>query len=94
MWILGAQRVRLEGNAFPDLRAGDEEAAEEVYRRLLPTIAFVMQGIAQFVLYGKLIAEWLLGLPEGPLRRPSQLLGDRGRSWARRHAEALGPLAY
>ena len=36
------------------VRQGDEESAERHYRTMLPVLTFIMQGIAHFVLYGKL----------------------------------------
>ena len=64
-----------------------------MYRRLLPTVTFIMQGLPHFVLYGKLIAAYRLGLTPSTLRNPSDPPSPQGMAWARRLADDLGPLA-
>jgi 4-hydroxy-tetrahydrodipicolinate synthase len=74
------------------MRAGDEATAEATYRRLLPAVAFIMQTLSHFVLYGKLIAALRLGIAESALRSPHDVPTEQGVAWARRYAAELGPL--
>ena len=76
------------------MAAGDEAEAEAVYRSILPTLAFIMQGLAQFTTYGKLIAAARLGIEPGPMRRPALEPTARGEAWAERLARELGPLPH
>lgn len=92
--IPGIETVDLQVAIEKAMRRGEEEAAEDLYRRLLPTIAFIMQGLAHFVLYGKLVAAHRLGLDPGTQRLPAQTLSPRGAQWAARLAADLGPLAH
>ena len=70
---------------------GDEAAAEAEYRRILPMIAFAMQGVAMFLCYGKRMTAWRMGLPEITERAPSLSPTPFGLACARRFADALGP---
>lgn len=92
--IPGIESVDLQVAVARAMHAGDEERAEALYRRLLPTLTFIMQGIAHFVLYGKLIAALRLGMDPGATRLPSLALSPRGVAWSRRLAADLGPLAH
>ena len=76
------------------MAAGDEAEADALYRCILPTLAFIMQGLAQFTTYGKLIAAARLGIPPGPMRRPALEPTARGTAWAERLARELGPLPH
>ncbi len=60
--IPGIETVDLQVAVERAFRAGDEAGAETLYRRLLPAIAFMMQGLPTFLLYGKFIAAERLGL--------------------------------
>ena len=91
--IPGIDTVDLQVAVERAMRLGDEAGAEALYRRLLPTVAFIMQGVAHFVLYGKIIAALRLGLPPSHLRQPSEPPTPHGLAWARRLAADLGPLA-
>jgi len=77
---------------YAAMRAGDEAAAEAIYRQVLPAIVFVMQSLDQFLCYGKRIAAWRLGLGEVFDRRPALTPEAFGLDCARRYAQALGPL--
>ena len=92
--IPGIETVDLQVAVARAMREGDEARAESLYGRLLPTLTFIMQGIAQFVTYGKLIAALRLGLDPGTPRLPALPLSPRGLAWARRLAADLGPLAH
>jgi len=90
--IPGTETVDLQVAIERAMRAGDESLAEELYRRLLPAIAFMMQGLNTFLLYGKLIAAARLGLAPSHNRIPSEIATPTGLAWARRFAAELGPL--
>jgi 2-keto-3-deoxy-L-arabinonate dehydratase len=74
------------------MRNGNEARAEAIYAELLPTIAFVMQGLGQLVSYGKHIAALRLGIAPSARRIPANTLTDAGIAWATRLAASLGPL--
>ncbi|MDQ3560718.1 MAG: dihydrodipicolinate synthase family protein [Pseudomonadota bacterium] len=90
--IPGIETVDLQVGIEKAMRAGDEAEAEALYRKVLPTLGFIMQGLAHFVLYGKLIAAHRLGLPPSADRGPSDTATVHGAAWARRFAAELGPL--
>jgi len=71
--------------------AGDEAAAEREYQRILPLIAFAMQGVAMFLCYGKRVTAWRMGLPDVIERIPALAPTPFGLACARRFADALGP---
>lgn len=74
------------------MRAGDEARAEALYRRLLPSVAFAMQGLSHLVLYGKYVTALRLGLTPSASRNPSDIPTPQGLAWARCLADDLGPL--
>ena len=74
------------------IRKGDAARAEAIYAEILPTIAFVMQGLGQFLTYGKHIAALRLGLTPSARRIPADLPTETGIAWAGRLAASLGPL--
>ncbi|MGL6209494.1 MAG: dihydrodipicolinate synthase family protein [Paracoccaceae bacterium] len=74
------------------MRAGDEAKAEAIYAEILPTIAFVMQGIGQLLTYGKHIAALRLGIAPSARRIPAMTPTEQGIAWANRLAARLGPL--
>jgi 4-hydroxy-tetrahydrodipicolinate synthase len=90
--IPGVETIDLQVAVERAMRAGDEDAAEAVYRRLLPSIAFAMQGLAQFLCYGKLIAAHRLGIAPSVDRAPADVATPLGAQWAARYARELGPL--
>lgn len=78
-----------------DGRASHEnkEAAEEIYRKILPAIVFSMQSLDSLICYGKRIAALRLGLSQVYDRLPAMLPTEFGAGCVRRYAEMLGPLA-
>ena len=88
--IPGVESVDLQVAIEQAMRAGDTVAAEAMYRRILPYLSFAMQGLAQFMLYGKLIAAYRLGLEPSADRAPCDVASTQGREWARRFADELG----
>ena len=57
---------------YEAMRAGDEAAAERLYREILPLIAFMMSSIDTFVCYGKRIVARRLGIVNVFDRAPCQ----------------------
>ena len=92
--IPGTETIDLQMGVARAMAAGNEAEADALYRRLLPFIAFGMQGIEHFVLHGKLMAALRMGLAPSGRRIPSDILTARGEDWVRRFAAELGPLAY
>jgi dihydrodipicolinate synthase/N-acetylneuraminate lyase len=81
----------VQSRVFDLMASGDEAGAEAEYRRILPMIAFAMQGVAMFLCYGKRMTAWRMGLPEVVERTPSLQPTEFGLACARRFADALGP---
>jgi 2-keto-3-deoxy-L-arabinonate dehydratase len=75
---------------FELLHAGQEEAARDLYARILPAIVFAMQSLDALVCYGKRIAAWRLGLGEVHDRAPALEPTRFGLRVAREHARRLG----
>lgn len=90
--IPGMDSIDLQVAVEKAMRAGDEALAEEIYRRMLPSVAFAMQGLAHLMLYGKLIAALRLGIAPSAARLPSDTPTPHGLAWAARLARDLGPL--
>ena len=90
--IPGTETIDLQVGIERAMRAGDGALAAELYRKLLPAIAFAMQGLNTFLLYGKLIAALRLGLAPSENRIPSDTVTPTGLAWAERFAAELGPL--
>jgi 4-hydroxy-tetrahydrodipicolinate synthase len=90
--IPGTETIDLQVGIERAMRTGNEAEAEGLYRRLLPAIAFAMQGLNTFLLYGKLIAALRLGLTPSENRIPSDTATPTGLVWAKRFAAELGPL--
>ena len=90
--IPGTETIDLQVGIERAMRTGNEAEAEGLYRRLLPAIAFAMQGLNTFLLYGKLIAALRLGLTPSENRIPSDTATPTGLAWAKRFAAELGPL--
>ena len=90
--IPGTETIDLQVAIERAMRAGDEIKAEQLYRKLLPLVAFIMQGLGNFLLYGKLIAAHRLGIAPSRNRIPSDTATSTGRAWAERYAAELGPL--
>jgi len=72
--------------------AGEYEYADELYAELLPVLTFVMQGIPQFLTYGKTLLAYRLGIEIGSAREPWLQPTDFGLECIRRYAAQLGPL--
>ncbi|MBN3757399.1 dihydrodipicolinate synthase family protein [Paraburkholderia sp. Tr-20389] len=70
---------------------GDQQKAQTLYERILPSIVFVMQSLDALTCYGKRIAAWRMGFDVEHDRgmQPTAF----GLACARRHASALGLFA-
>ena len=68
------------------------EYADELYAELLPVLTFVMQGIPQFLTYGKTLLAYRLGIEIGSAREPWLQPTDFGLECITRYAAQLGPL--
>lgn len=90
--IPGMDTIDLQVAVETAMRAGDQAQAEALYQKMLPAVAFAMQGLAHLVLYGKHIAALRLGLPPSHSRLPADLPTRQGFDWAKRLADSLGPL--
>ena len=90
--IPGTETVDIQVGIERAIRAGNETLAGELYRKLLPVIAFAMQGLSTFLLYGKLVAAERLDLKPSENRIPSEIATPTGLAWAKRFAAELGPL--
>jgi 2-keto-3-deoxy-L-arabinonate dehydratase len=90
--IPGIETLDFQVRVEKAMRAGDDAKAEALYREILPTLTFIMQGLGTLLTYGKLIAALRLGLAPGARRIPSDIATDQGVAWAKRLAASLGPL--
>ena len=90
--IPGTETIDLQVGIERAMRSGNETLAADLYRKVLPVIAFAMQGLGTFLLYGKLIAAERLGIAPSENRIPSDTATPTGLAWARRFAAELGPL--
>jgi 4-hydroxy-tetrahydrodipicolinate synthase len=74
------------------LRDGQEDSAEQQYRRVAPAIVFIMQSIESLICYGKRVFAARAGLSvhdRGPALRPTAF----GLDLVDRYATQLGPLS-
>ena len=70
--------------------AGDEAAAEALYRDILPAIVFVMQSVDHLICYGKRLVAARMGIPVYD-RLPGLLPNAFGEAAIARFAAQLGP---
>ena len=64
----------------------DDDAAEALYREVLPLLTFIMQSMDQFLCYGKRLIARRLGLGEVHDRAPAQAPTPFGLACLERHA--------
>jgi 4-hydroxy-tetrahydrodipicolinate synthase len=81
----------IQARVFDLMAAGDEPAAEALYQRIAPMIAFAIQGVPVFLCYGKRMTAWRMALPEIVERPPALPPTPFGLACARRFADACGP---
>jgi 4-hydroxy-tetrahydrodipicolinate synthase len=72
--------------------AGEHEYADELYAEVLPVLTFIMQGIPQFLTYGKTLLAYRLGIEIGSAREPWLQPTDFGLECITRYAARLGAL--
>lgn len=90
--IPGIETVDLQAACVSAFGRGDTAGAENLYAHMLPTLAFIMQGVDHFVRHGKLIAALRLGLELAPQARSGPEPSSFGRAAALRFSRHLGPL--
>lgn len=90
--IPGIETIDAQVRIMAAMARGDEAAAEADYRRILPALAFAMQSLGSFTLYGKRIAARRLGIEPSAARAPADRPTAAGLQWADRYAAELGPL--
>ncbi len=86
--------VDWEVRIYEAFRAGDVEAAESLYRQVLPSVLFGMQSLDTLICYGKRIAALRMGVGLDAVfdRQPALAPTGFGLECAARFAAALGPL--
>lgn len=89
--IPGMDSFDIQARIYDLMRAGEMEAADGLYRDLLPLIVFIMQGLPSFLCYGKRVAARRLGL--GPVfdRQPALASDPFGLAVVDRLAAAMPP---
>jgi 4-hydroxy-tetrahydrodipicolinate synthase len=90
--IPGVDMMDRQARIFEFMHASQEDAAEALYREILPAIVFVMQSVEHLVCYGKRLAAARLGLDAVYDRHPALGPTAFGLECVRRYAKALGPL--
>ena len=68
---------------------GSDDAAEALYREVLPLLTFIMQSMDQFLCYGKRLIARRLGLGDVHDRAPAQAPTPFGLDCLERHAAPL-----
>jgi len=89
--LLAPDCIDVAVRAYEAFRRGDEAQAEREYQAMLPAVVFIMQGIENFLCYGKRVFGLRAGIEihdRAPALRPT----PAGLAMAQRFAEALGPL--
>lgn len=77
--------------AYEAFRAGDEEGAQEIYRKMLPAVVSTMQGLENLICYGKRLFALRGGLVVSD-RAPAMRPNATGLAMMERFAADLGPL--
>jgi dihydrodipicolinate synthase/N-acetylneuraminate lyase len=75
---------------YTAMRAGDEAAAERLYREILPAMVFVVQSLDHLICYGKRLVAARMGITVHD-RAPGLLPNAFGEAATARFARALGP---
>ncbi len=88
--VLAPDLIDLAVMAYEHFRRGEETAAEAVYGRMLPGIAFVMQSLEYLICYGKRLFGLRAGMPIHD-RAPALPALEPGLSIVGRLAGQLGP---
>ncbi len=88
--ILAPDCVDIAVHAYEAFRAGDEDAAERAYAKMLPAAVFVMQGIENLLCYGKRLFYARAGLTAHD-RAPAMRPNPTGLAIVDRLARRMGP---
>jgi 4-hydroxy-tetrahydrodipicolinate synthase len=92
--IPGSETADIQKRIYDLLASGDAAAAaegEELYRRLLPLVVFMMQSLENFLCYGKMIAAARHGISGTAPRTPSIMPNPFGVASVRHALAALYP---
>jgi 4-hydroxy-tetrahydrodipicolinate synthase len=81
--------IDLQSRIFELMAAGDEPAAERLYRLMLPLVTFVMQSVPHLICYGKRITARRLRLGEVHDRMPALQPTPFGLQCVERYAAML-----
>jgi 4-hydroxy-tetrahydrodipicolinate synthase len=91
--IPGVETIDMTAAITAAWTARDPDLAERLYARVLPVLTFIMQGVPQFLTYGKALLALRLGVEVGTAREPWLAATDFGLARIARYAAELGPLA-
>ena len=92
--IPGIETIDLQVAVYNAFQNGDANEVNEIYRRMLPAICFMMQNIETFVSFGKLMTSLRLGLEDSHSRLPAFEKSDYGVSCIKNYAQQFGTLKY
>lgn len=90
--IPGIETIDGTAAIYSAFNAGQYKHADELYADLLPVLTFIMQGIPQFLTYGKTLLAHRLGIDIGSAREPWLPPTEFGLECITRYAAQLGPL--
>lgn len=90
--IPGTETIDKTAAIFAAFKNGDIGTADRLYRDVLPILTFIMQGIPQFLTYGKALLALRLGIELGAPRAPWLQPTAFGQQTITRYADMLGPL--
>lgn len=94
--IPGGESFDWLSRIFDLMSSGDttkQDEAERLYRDVLPVLAFLMDSIDNFLVYGKRVLGHRLGIAETEVRPPSTPPTAFGLSIAELYAERLGRIS-
>lgn len=93
--IPGGEAFDVLTRAFDQMEMGTEESileAERLYAKILPLLVFLMESMDTFLVYGKPILGYRLGINEIEARLPATPPSTFGKAVAMRYAASLGKL--
>ncbi|SLN64610.1 dihydrodipicolinate synthase family protein [Roseisalinus antarcticus] len=88
----GTETIDLTTAIYTAWTAGDHAEAERRYAEALPALTFFMQGIPQFLTYGKALLAARLGVEVGGARAPFLAATPFGLDCVAHYAARFGPL--
>lgn len=91
--IPGTETIDMTAAIHAAWVAGDHAEAERIYAEVLPVLTFIMQGVPQFLTYGKSLLAARLGGEVGASRAPWLAPTAFGLACIARYAKRFGPLS-